>query len=77
MIRLIASDMDGTLLQDGGHSINPEYHPVIQSLLKQGIFFVGASGRQFHSIAELFPNERKLCISSPTAAGLCAATPRC
>ena len=45
MIRLIASDMDGTLLQDGGHSINPEYHPVIQSLLKQGIFFVGASGR--------------------------------
>lgn len=57
MIRLIASDMDGTLLQDGGHSINPEYHPVIQSLLKQGIFFVGASGRQFHSIAELFPNE--------------------
>ena len=54
MIKLIASDVDGTLLQDGAHTINEEYFEVIRQLRKKGIFFAVASGRQFPSICRLF-----------------------
>ena len=29
MIKLVVSDIDGTLLQDGGHELNPELFEVI------------------------------------------------
>ena len=32
MIKLIASDIDGTLVEEGSHSINPEYFKVIRDL---------------------------------------------
>ena len=44
MIKLIVSDVDGTLAEDGG-SINPELFDVILKLKEQGIYFVAASGR--------------------------------
>lgn len=54
MIKLIASDIDGTLVPDGSDKINPEIFAVIKELKKQGIYFVAASGRQWKSIERLF-----------------------
>ena len=50
MIKLIATDIDGTLVPDGSDKINPEIFEVIMHLKKQGIYFVVASGRQMKSI---------------------------
>ncbi len=54
MIRLIASDIDGTLVPDGTDKIDPEMLKVIKALSEKGIVFAGASGRQFISMARLF-----------------------
>ena len=37
MIKLICSDVDGTLVPDGGHELNPEYFDQIRRLKKAGI----------------------------------------
>ena len=43
-IRLIASDMDATLLDE--HSqLPPDFEQVIRALAQQGILFAAASGR--------------------------------
>lgn len=54
MIKLIATDIDGTLVPDGSDKINPEIFEVIMKLKKQGIYFTAASGRQWKSIERLF-----------------------
>lgn len=54
MIKLIASDIDGTLLEDGGHKLDPELLEVILRLKERGISFAAASGRQWKSIESLF-----------------------
>lgn len=54
MIRLIASDIDGTLVKDGSHEIDPAYYDVIRELKEAGITFCACSGRQYHSMLELF-----------------------
>lgn len=54
MVKLIASDIDGTLVPDGSDRINPEIFKVIRELKRQGIYFVAASGRQWKSIEKLF-----------------------
>lgn len=54
MIRLIASDIDGTLVPDGTDKIDPEIYDVIKGLKEHGIAFAGASGRQFLSMKKLF-----------------------
>ena len=54
MIKLIASDIDGTLVKDGTLMINPEYMTVINKLVDRGILFVVCSGRQFVSERKLF-----------------------
>jgi len=54
MIKLIASDIDGTLVADGESRLNPEYYDVILALRKKGIQFAAASGRQWASIEQLF-----------------------
>ena len=54
MIRLIASDVDGTLVKDGSGFINPEYYDVISQLRKKGITVCIASGRQYTSVRRLF-----------------------
>ena len=36
MIRLIASDIDGTLVRESSHHINPEYFDVIRALKAKG-----------------------------------------
>ena len=47
MIKLIASDLDGTLLQDGTQELTPHAISLIHSLTQKGIHFVAASGRQY------------------------------
>jgi len=54
MIKLIASDIDGTLVPDGSDKINPEIFPVILKLKEYGIHFAAASGRPWKSISRLF-----------------------
>lgn len=53
-IKLIVTDLDGTLLQEGTDRLNPEYYPVIRKLKEKGIAFAAASGRQYHSICHIF-----------------------
>lgn len=54
MIKLICTDIDGTLVPDGTNKINPELFEVIRQLKKKGIMFVAASGRQYASMRDLF-----------------------
>lgn len=54
MIKLIASDIDGTLLAEGHDHLNPELFDVIRKLKEQGTVFAAASGRQYHSVRQLF-----------------------
>lgn len=54
MIQLIASDIDGTLLQHGARQLNPRLFELIIELKEKGIRFAAASGRQYNSIRSLF-----------------------
>lgn len=54
MIRLVATDVDGTLVQESTSGLNPEYFQVIRQLTAQGIQVIVASGRPLPSIAQLF-----------------------
>ena len=54
MIKLIATDIDGTLLEEGTLDLNPEYYDVIRELRKRGVLVIAASGRQRASIEKVF-----------------------
>lgn len=53
-IKLIASDLDGTLLLNGAQKCEDSLFPVIEALADYGIYFVPASGRQYPSLQKLF-----------------------
>ena len=53
MIRLVASDIDGTLLQGGARALSDELFGLIRVLKKRGILFCAASGRQYRSMRAL------------------------
>ena len=50
MIRLIVSDIDGTLVPDSSDNIDPVYYDLIRELKKRGVYFCVCSGRQYHSM---------------------------
>lgn len=54
MVKLIASDIDGTLLQNGALEIPDDVFREIDRLEKKGILFCPASGRQYQSMRRLF-----------------------
>lgn len=54
MIRLIASDIDGTLLQNGETEISPRFFDAARQLLDSGVAVCAASGRQYKSLLHLF-----------------------
>lgn len=54
MIKLVVSDIDGTLIPEGTHNINPELFSVILRLKEKGIQFAAASGRHWSSIDKVF-----------------------
>lgn len=53
MIKLIVTDMDGTLLNDK-HELNPDFWEIEKELSEKGIIFSVASGRQFYNLEALF-----------------------
>lgn len=54
MIKLIASDMDGTLLPYMGAHVDPEVFEIIKKLKAHGIQFMAASGRQHANLMKEF-----------------------
>ena len=75
MIKLIATDIDGTLVKDGTLQIDAEYMTVIDQLIKKGIHVAVCSGRQFVSEQKLFaPVRNKLLYI--TDGGTVVRTPK-
>lgn len=54
MIRLITSDIDGTLLQQKRSALSQEQMDLIRECVRMGIRFAAASGRQYPSLQRLF-----------------------
>ena len=54
MVKLIMTDIDGTLMQEGGACLDPEYYSVIRQLTERGIHFAVASGRHSVSVRRNF-----------------------
>lgn len=57
MIKLVASDIDGTLIPEGTHEFPKELGQIIDRLKKQGVMFVAASGRQYKSMYRFFQDK--------------------
>lgn len=53
MIKLIVSDLDGTLIEEGTAYIKPETLEALKELNRRGILFAAASGRQYASMLEV------------------------
>lgn len=69
MIKLIVSDIDGTLLEDGTSELKQELFEVILKLRSRGIQFAAASGRQWVSIEAVFaPVKEKIFYLSDNGA---------
>lgn len=54
MLKLIASDLDGTLLQHGAQCLTKEAVSLIQAWQERGVVFTAASGRQYPNLCRLF-----------------------
>ncbi len=54
MRKLIASDLDGTLLQNGAQRLTKRAKEQIGSLIDRGVLFTAASGRQYPNLQRLF-----------------------
>ncbi len=54
MVKLVVSDIDGTLIPYGQHDLPRELFPIISALGERGILFAPASGRQYNSLRRLF-----------------------
>ena len=68
-IRLICSDIDGTLLQYGRKGLEGEIFEQIRELHRRGILFCPASGRQYTSCASsLHRWQTAVCFFVRTAA---------
>lgn len=53
-IRLVATDIDGTLVKDSSPDVYPEIVQMFRELTARGILCCVASGRQYHSIRRMF-----------------------
>ncbi len=56
-VLLIASDMDGTLL-DENSELPDQFWPLLELMEQRGILFVPASGRQYAALTRIFPEEK-------------------
>jgi Cof subfamily protein (haloacid dehalogenase superfamily) len=63
-IKFIASDMDGTLLDNNG-CLSPDFFEIFDQLEQKGIMFAAASGRQYYSLLQIFSpvKERMMFIA--------------
>ena len=53
-IKLIVSDIDGTLIPYGERDLPEALFPMIRALREKGVLFCPASGRQYRSLRRLF-----------------------
>lgn len=60
MIKLIASDLDGTLLDQKGN-LPQEIFPIVRRLFERGVLFVPASGRQADNLENMFAPVKDQC----------------
>ena len=71
MIKLVVSDVDGTLVPDGSSVVNPELFDVFLKLREKGIQVAIASGRSWASIEKAFePVKHKIFYISNNGAYL-------
>ncbi len=56
MIKLIASDMDGTLLDDRKR-LPKDFFPTLDALFERGVDFTVSSGRTYSALEHLFPED--------------------
>lgn len=73
MIRLIASDLDGTLL-NSQRQLPKDFFSVIDRLNQLGVLFIAASGRSYPTLRRDFaPHSDELCFTpeSPSTAKFC------
>lgn len=54
MIKLVASDLDGTILLNGAQSVDRSLFQTIHEISEKGTIFAPASGRQYYSLKKLF-----------------------
>ena len=54
MIKIIFSDMDGTLLDEQGN-LQEEFPQVVEEMKAHGVLFAPSSGRQYYSLLDSFP----------------------
>ena len=54
MIKLFASDIDGTMMEDDGSELDPRYFEAIKKMKERGILFCVGSGRQYTALQRLF-----------------------
>lgn len=66
-VKLIASDMDGTLLNGKGE-LDPAFFPLFRELELRGIRFAAASGRQYDGLLRTFAPWRTGCCLLPRMA---------
>lgn len=72
MIKLIASDVDGTLIKDSTPDLYPEMVEAIRKLKEKGILFCAASGRQYYSLRNLFKDvAEEIAYISENGAHIC------
>lgn len=65
MIKMIASDLDGTLLPEATSDINPKIYELIRQIQEKGVTFVVASGRNYESVMSIFGKiEKELTVIS-------------
>ena len=70
MIKLIASDIDGTLVENSTAVLHTEMFELIHKLSKEGVLFCAASGRQYQSIANMFePVKDEIIFLAENGAG--------
>lgn len=70
MIKLIASDLDGTLLDSEKH-LPSDFFDVLDELGRRGITFAVASGRTYSAADHLFPEEYRKKIAFICDNGAC------
>lgn len=55
MIKLIVSDMDGTLVPTGSSEMDPEFLLVLEEALQRNFLFCACSGREYKALKMMFP----------------------
>lgn len=61
MIRLIATDMDGTLLKSNGE-LPHGFYELFHKLVCKGVYFAVASGRQYHTLVDNFEQVKEQMV---------------